>query len=132
MVLFGNKPQTAQQKAQRAKTSLMIRAVALFYIIVFVIVPLINAGPEDAEGIDPTLRYATIAFFIIATAAITVTSVLEYIRNNKAGRYKAEAYTDDEGVAGVSVSTADRTGEDGEEYGDEEEDDEEDDDEEED
>ena len=104
MAFFKEKPKTAQQKAQRAKTSLMIRGVAIFYLIFFVIVPLIDSDPEDAASFSPVLRYAIIAFFIIVTAVIGVFTVLEYIRNNKAGRYKAEAYKDDEGIEGMAES----------------------------
>ena len=126
MALFKDKPKTAQQKAQRAKTSLMIRAVALFYLIFFVIVPLIDAAPEDTENLNPVLRYAIIAFFIIVTAVIGIFTILEYIRNNKAGRYKAEAYKDDEGVEGATENaeedSADDETEDDEEYDDEDDD----------
>ena len=123
MALFKDKPKTAQQKAQRAKTSLMIRGVALFYLVFFVIVPLIDSEPEDAASFNPVLRYAIIAFFIIVTAVIAIFTVLEYIRNNKAGRYKAEAYKDDEGVEGATESieedsAEDETDEDDEEYDD--------------
>ena len=126
MALFKDKPRTAQQKAQRAKTSLMIRAVALFYLVFFVIVPLFETDPEEAASFNPVLRYAIIAFFIIVTAIITVFTVLEYIRNNKAGRYKAEAYKDDEGVEGATEiaeedSSDEETDDDGEEYEDDEE-----------
>jgi len=114
MALFKDKPKTAQQKAQRAKTSLMIRAVALFYLIFFVIVPLIDAEPEDTEGFNPVLRYAIIAFFIIVTAVIGIFTILEYIRNNKAGRYKAEAYKDDEGVEGATENAEEDSADDDE------------------
>jgi len=95
MALFGKKPRTAQQKAQWAKTRIMIRAAALIYIVVYILVPLINPSPEDVESINPVLRWAIVAAFAIATVAIGIQTTLEFIRNNKAGNYKAEAYTDD-------------------------------------
>ena len=127
MAFFKDKPRTAHQKAQRAKTSLMIRAVALFYLVFFVIVPLIDNEPEDAASFSPVLRFAIIAFFIIVTAVIAIFTVLEYIRNNKAGRYKAEAYEDDEGVEGVEESAEedsaeDETDDDDDEYDDDDDD----------
>jgi len=119
MAFFKDKPRTAHQKAQRAKTSLMIRAVALFYLIFFVIVPLVDTEPEEAASLNPVVRYAIIAFFIIVTVAIGVFTVLEYIRNNKAGRYKAEAYKDDEGVEVAEESAEEDPAEDETDEGDE-------------
>ena len=95
MALFGKKPRSAQQKAQWAKTRIMIRAAALAYIIFYVLIPLINASPEDVESMNPILRWSIVVAFGVVTAALIVQTTLEYIRNQKAGNYKAEAYTDD-------------------------------------
>ena len=96
MALFGNKPKTAHQKAQRAKTRIMLRAIALLYVIFYIIIPMIDNRTEEFEAVHPAFRYGVLAFFIIVCVYLSVTTILEYIRNNKAGLYKAEAYTDDE------------------------------------
>ena len=119
MSLFGNKPRTAQQKAQWAKTSIMLRAAALFYVVFFVIVPMLTPSVEEAEQMDPVLRYVILAFFIIACGYLTIVSILEYYRNSKSGRYNADAYTDDEGIEG---STNEELPSDNEEYNEDDED----------
>jgi len=120
MSLFGNKPRTAQQKAQWAKTSIMLRAAALFYVVFFVIVPMLTPSVEEAEQMDPVLRYVILAFFIIACGYLTIVSILEYYRNSKSGRYNAEAYTDDEGLEENTVEEpAHKSDEDDEDYDDE-------------
>jgi len=104
MSLFGNKPKTAQQKAQWAKTRVMIRGVALVYVVFYVIVPMFNMDIEEAESMHPALRYSVIAFFILVCTALIISTIVEFLRGQKDGRYKAEAYTDDEG-AGSAAAT---------------------------
>jgi len=98
MALFGNKPKSAQQKAQWAKTRLLLRTVCLVYLVFYVIVPLIRTPAEGEEALDPVLRYIIIAVFIIVTGVFSALTGLEYYRNRKAGLYNADAYEDDEGV----------------------------------
>jgi len=126
MSLFGNRPRTAQQKAQWAKTRIMIRGAALVYIVFYVVLPMIRADVEEADAINPTLRIAIIVFFIVVCIALSIGTILEYIRNNKAGLYKAEAYTDDEGAGGGSVAEAASGDEEDEDNDDDEYDDDED------
>jgi len=123
MSFFGKKPKTAQQKAQMAKTRIMLRGVALIYIVFFIIVPMIQA---DSGDMDPLLRYAIIAFFIIASGVLAVLTALEYIRGNKAGRYKEEGYTDDEDESDGSVTGSESNDDNDENDDDEYEDDDED------
>ena len=112
MSFFGRKPKTAQQKAQMAKTRILLRGLALGFLIYYVIIPMFNPSIEDVEAMHPALRYGILAFFIIASAGLTITTILEYIRNKKAGLYEADAYTDDEGVYSDSVAGASESDED--------------------
>jgi len=98
MSFFGKKPRTAQQKAQMAKTNIMLRSVALGYLVFFIIWPLINADPEEMGSMNPAVRWGVIAFFVIACTWLGISTALEYVRNKKAGKYSAEGHTDDEGV----------------------------------
>jgi flagellar biosynthesis/type III secretory pathway M-ring protein FliF/YscJ len=117
MALFGNKPKTAQQKSQWAKSRLILRGACLVFIVFYVIFPLMNPAPEDADAMNPTLRYIIVAVFIVIVAAFTVLTVLEYFRYKKAGLYEAEGYKDDEG-AGVAPEAA---GENDDDYDDDDE-----------
>jgi len=105
MSFFGKKSRTAQQKAQWAKTSLLIRVVALGYIIFYVIVPLFQQPAEDAEAMNPAVRYSIAGAFIIATAYLTVQTIITHIRNQKGGLYNADAYKDDEVPGDTSESS---------------------------
>jgi len=98
MSFFGKKPKSAQQKAQMAKTRIMLRGVALVFLIFYVILPMIDADVEDVESMHPMLRYGILAFFIIACIWLVIATVLEYVRNKKAGLYTADGYEDDEGI----------------------------------
>ena len=85
-----------------AKTNLVLRSVALLYLVFFIIVPMINPEEiDEAESMHPTLRYAIAAGFIIVTAALGISMIREYFRNKKAGRYSPEGYKDDEELEGV-------------------------------
>ena len=124
MSLFGNKPRTAQQKAQWAKTRIMIRAAALLYVVFYIVIPMIRNEVEEADAINPTLRIVIIVLFVVVCTALIIGTVVEYIRNNKAGLYKAEAYTDDEGVESTGTpETPTGEAEDEEDEEDEEDDD---------
>ena len=131
MSFFGKKPKTAQQKAQMAKTRIILRGAALVFLVFYVIVPMINPEIEDVEGMHPALRYGILVFFIAATAALAVVTVLDYFRDKKAGRFEADAYTDDEGIAGYGAVTSEpeakADGDDDEDYEDDDDDYEEDD-----
>jgi len=105
MSLFGKKPRTAQQKAHWAKSRIMLRSLALGYVVFFIIIPMINPDIEDAEAMHPTLRYVLLAVLIIFCGALIVGTVLEYIRSRKAGLYEPEAYQDDEGIALPEANT---------------------------
>jgi len=98
MAVFGNKPKTAQQKAQWAKTSITLRTVALLYVVFYVIIPMINPEAEEIDSMSPLVRYGVLAFFILVSGYLIISTIMEFIRNNNAGRYRAEAYTDDEGI----------------------------------
>ena len=94
MALFKKRPQTAQQKAQKAQMRIFVRLACCAYIIFYVIIPLIRES-SDGGGMNPTVKTIVIAAFIAITAVIIVVTVLEVIRNWKAGLYKASSYTDD-------------------------------------
>ena len=123
MSFFGKKSRTAQQKAQWAKTSLLIRVVALGYIIFYVIIPLFQIPPEDAEAMNPVLRYSIAGAFIVATAYLTVQTIITHIRNQKGGLYNADAYKDDEEPGETSESSENSEPEDKEDEDDEYDDD---------
>ena len=103
MSFFNKGPRTAAQKAQWAKTGFMLRAIALGYLIFFIVIPMINPEPEDVEGINPTLRYIIVAFFIVACTVLSVLSIRDYLRMKKNGLFTPGGYEDDEGIdTGVS------------------------------
>jgi len=97
MGFFGKKSRTAHQKAQWEKTRLMLRIVAVFFVVFYVIVPFFNMTPDEIEEVGPIFRYIVIVGFIIACVGISVLTLFEYMKNKKAGKYDASAYTDDEG-----------------------------------
>ena len=101
MSFFGKRPKTAQQKAQMAKTRIMLRAVALGFLVFYVIIPMIDPDIEDVEGMHPMLRYGILAFFIIACLGLAILTIQEFVRSRKAGLYDAAAYKDDEGIEGA-------------------------------
>ena len=72
----------------------LLRAVCCGYLVFYVIIPLIRDS-SDENSISPTLRIAIIVVFSVLTAAIIIFTILEMIRNRKAGLYKATAYKDD-------------------------------------
>ena len=96
MSLFSSRPKTAHQKAQWAKTRIVLRVIALLYVVFYVIIPMLDPDIEDVEAIHPALRYGILAFFILACAALIVGTIIEYVKGNKSGKFKAESYTDDE------------------------------------
>ena len=116
MSFFGKKPRTAQQKAQMAKTNIMLRTVAIGYLVFFIIWPLINADPEEVGAMSPVVRWIVIAFFVIASTGLGISTALEYIRGKKSGRYSPEGHTDDEGIE--SYETSESTSDDDDEYDD--------------
>jgi len=95
MSFFGKSQKTAQQKAQWAKTRLMIRGAALIYLIVFIIIPMINPETEDIDTMAPAIRYAIITFFVIACAALVVVTIKDYIKGKEKGLFDPESYEDD-------------------------------------
>jgi len=96
MAFFKKRPKTAQQKAQGAQMRILIRFLCCAYIIFYVIIPLMRDVPDGDSSMSPTFRLTVVAVFIAVTAAIIVFTIVEVIRNWKAGLYKATAYTDDE------------------------------------
>ena len=129
MSFFGKKPRTAQQKAQWAKTRVMFRGIALLYLVFYIIVPMLNPDVEDVESMHPALRYGILVFFIVVCTFLIITTIVEYYRSNKAGLYKPEAYTDDEGIGDNTVtdsgtdSDSENEDDEDEDYDDEDEDD---------
>ena len=75
---------------------ILVRILCCAYIIFYVIIPLIRDVPEEESSMSPTFRFIVIAAFIAITAVIIIVSIIEVVRNWKAGLYKASAYTDDE------------------------------------
>ena len=59
---------------------------------------MINPDVEDMEAMHPAVRYGILVFFIVVCTVLIVNTVLEFIRNRKAGLYNADAYEDDEGI----------------------------------
>jgi len=95
MSFFGKKGKTAEQKAQWAKTRLMLRGAALVYLVVFIVIPLMNPETEDIDAMNPTTRYIIVAFFIIACGTLLFVTVKDYFQGKKAGLFSPEAYEDD-------------------------------------
>ncbi|MCL2248188.1 MAG: hypothetical protein FWC13_02845 [Oscillospiraceae bacterium] len=98
MNFFKQGPRTAGQKAQAAKTRLTFRAIALGFIVFFVIMPMLDPNSELAEDTSPTVLYLTAAGFSLAVIAIGIVTAREYFKSKKDGLFDAEAYTDDEGI----------------------------------
>jgi len=103
MSFFGKGNKTPQQKAQWAKTRLMLRGAALVYLVVFIIVPMINPETDDIDAMNPMLRYAIIAFFIIASGGLLIVTVLDYIKAKNKGLFEPETYKDEETAEVVST-----------------------------
>jgi len=95
MTFFNKKGKTAEQKAQWAKTRLMLRGAVLIYLVIFIIVPLMNPGAEDIDAINPVTRYIMAGFFIIACGGLLAVTVKDYFQGKKTGLFTPEAYTDD-------------------------------------
>ena len=95
MSFFGKGQKTAQQKAQWAKTRLMLRGAALVYLVVFIVIPMINPETEDIDSMSPMVRYAIIAFFILACGGLAVATIMDYIKGQQKGLFSPEAYEDD-------------------------------------
>ena len=122
MSFFSNKPRTAQQKAQGAKMRMMIRLVAIGYLVFYIIVPMIRDAPDD-DSIPMFWRIVIIVFFIAAVSVIGVISAVEFITKQKTGGYKADAYEDDPGISKPYEEPADIDDEDDEDDEDDFEDD---------
>ena len=95
MSFFGKKGKTAEQKAQWAKTRLMLRGAALVYLVVFIVIPLMNPETEDIDAMNPTTRYIIVAFFLIACGGLLFVTLKDYLHAKKAGLFSPEAYEDD-------------------------------------
>ena len=96
MSFFGKKGKTAEQKAQWAKTRLMLRGAVLVYLVFFIIVPLMNPETEDIDAMNPVTRYVIVACFIIACGGLLAVTVKDYFQGKKSGLFTPEAYEDDE------------------------------------
>ena len=103
--LFKKRPQTAQQKAQRAQTRVFVRLACCAYIIFYIILPLIR-NPSEEDGINHTWKIIVVTAFIAGTAAIIIVTIIEIARNWKAGLYKASAYKDDEVNSELGIRSA--------------------------
>ena len=97
MSIFGNKPRTAQQKAQSAKMRLMIRLVACLYLVFYIIIPMLRDAPDD-DSMPLVWRVIIITFFIISVGVVAGISLKEYLIKRKTGGFKPEAYEDDPGI----------------------------------
>ena len=103
MALFGKKSKTAQQKAQGAQVRIFIRFACCAYMVYYVIIPMLKTA-DESDTMAPEWRIGIAVLFIIITAAIAALTVVELVRNWRAGLYRADAYTDDavdEGDAGA-------------------------------
>ena len=124
MSLFRKRPKTAQQKAQMAKSRIMIRALAIAFLVWYVIIPFINMGPEDIEEVGAVLRYVVIVFFILACVAVAALTIHDYIKDKKAGKFDPASYTDDV-IEGAEETVDDNDGDEDDDDDDEDEDEEE-------
>jgi len=95
MSFFNRKGKSAEQKAQWAKTRLMLRGAVLVYLVFFIIVPLMNPETEDIDAMNPVTRYVIVAFFIIACGGLLAVTVKDYFQGKKSGLFTPEAYEDD-------------------------------------
>ena len=96
MSFFNRKGKSAEQKAQWAKTRLMLRGAVLVYLVFFIIVPLMNPETEDIDAMNPVTRYVIVAFFIIACGGLLAVTVKDYFQGKKSGLFDPETYEDDE------------------------------------
>ena len=70
------------------------------YLVFYVIIPLIRTSSDENDTMNPALKSAIIAVFIAVTATFFVVTIIEVVRNWKAGNFKATAYTDDDFATG--------------------------------
>ena len=131
MPFFKKKPQTAQQKAQKAQLNIVIRLACCGYLIFYVIIPLIRDRSEQGN-LSPTLKIIIIAAFIAITAGIIIMTIVEAVRKWRTGSFKASHYSDDETGTESNTRIDETESDSDEESGDEYEDDEYEDDEDED
>jgi cytochrome c oxidase subunit IV len=91
--MFKRKPKmrTSAEKARRSQMNIFVRLCGCAYLI-YIIVQLVR---DDSSGLSSRLRYTVAAVFILLAAGIVVVTLVDFVRNLKAGAYKAASYTDD-------------------------------------
>ena len=70
------------------------RLLGCAYLVYLVVDGFFGVSHEEL-GMSPAAKYAVIAVFLAGAAVLLVFSVIELIRNYKAGLYKESAYEDD-------------------------------------
>jgi len=95
MSFFNKGGKTAEQKAQWAKTRLMLRGAVLVYLIFFIVIPMMNPETEDIDQISPAVRYAMVTFFVAACGGLSYITIKDYLNGKKEGRFSPEYYKDD-------------------------------------
>ena len=96
MALFNKRPKTSKQKAQKAQLNILARLLGSGYLL-YIIYQMVTT-PYEEDGMNPTLKIIVVAFFLCAAITIITFTIIELVRNFKAGVYKEESYDDDPGV----------------------------------
>ena len=96
MAFFNKRPKTSKQKAQKAQLNILARLLGSGYLL-YIIYQMVTT-PYEEDGMNPTLKIVVVTFFLCAAITLIVFTVIELVRNYKAGVYKEASYEDDPGV----------------------------------
>jgi len=98
MPFFKKKPQTSQQKVQKAKMHIFVRIIGCGWLV-YIVYQILTTPMEDT-GMTVMWRNIIVVFFLCATALILVLTAREVIQNLKSGYYKISAHQDDPEIGG--------------------------------
>jgi hypothetical protein len=82
---------TSAEKARRSQMNIFVRLCGCAYLGYIIVQLARDKSGDMSDG----LRYGVVALFVLLAAAIVAVTVVDFIRNFKAGAYKASSYTDD-------------------------------------
>jgi hypothetical protein len=87
-----NKERTPKQKAEKAQMNILVRLIGCGWII-WIVIKLFR-DPEIDVFSQPVWQLILLGVMILAAAVIIPLTVLDFIRNFKAGYYSQKAYID--------------------------------------